>query len=180
MLAISDKITMKTLEELLTRKSCLGDTTVEGVVVKPQSEFDALDPRLKRITMKLVNPEFREEHSIGWKANNPSNKDKLAAIGASYATPARWQKAVQHLAEQGLLSNEPKDIGPLLKEIIRDIWHECEESVTHSVMVAVRRDLERAWVREFPVWYKSYLQNSIELMEATPNQTTVPRRAEEL
>ena len=39
-------------------------------------------------------------------------------------TPARWNKAIQHLRERGLLEDSPRDIGLILREIPEDVLKE--------------------------------------------------------
>ena len=149
--------TYDAFKKLLSKTSCLGDIQVEGVVIKNYHRFG----RDKHILMgKYVNSEFIEEHRKQWGESHKSGKGVVALIGESLRTEARWHKAIQHMKERGELTNSPKDIGPLLKEINKDIMEECAENIKEQLFRWAWKDVARAAVKGFPYWYKELLVKS--------------------
>lgn len=134
--------------------SCLGGQKIEGVVVKNYKRAGA-DGKI--LMGKFVSEAFKEVHNREWKKSNPSGKDILGRLGDDYRTPARWNKAIQHLSERGQLTNSPKDIGPLLKEIQSDVMAECKEEIGEKLFTWARPHVTRAIISGFPEWYKERL-----------------------
>lgn len=141
-------------QKFLELESVLGGCTVEGVVIKNYNIFT----QEKKVAMgKYVNEAFKEKAAKEWGSNRTSGKDLIQKLVDSYKTEARWQKAVQHLKENGELENSPRDIGKLIKEIPSDVFKECEEEIKETCFKYVKSDLERGIVRGFPQWYKELL-----------------------
>lgn len=141
-------------QKFLELESVLGGCTVEGVVVKNYNVFT----QEKKVAMgKYVNEAFKEKAAKEWGSNRISGKDLIQKLIDSYKTEARWQKAVQHLRENGELENSPRDIGKLIKEIPSDVFKEYEEEIKETCFKYVKSDLERGIVRGFPQWYKELL-----------------------
>ena len=90
----------------------------------------------------------------------PPSVDILTLLGQDYCTEARWQKAVQHLRDDGELENSPRDIGRLIKEIPNDIKKECEEEIKEKLFKWAWPKMARATHRGFPEWYKEQLLKS--------------------
>ena len=67
------------------------------------------------------------------------------------------QKAVQHLAEKGELTNSPTDIGNLLKEIKNDITAEEMDIIKEFLFKEFGQELLRHACGGFPEWYKQQL-----------------------
>lgn len=65
----------------------------------------------------------------------------LELLYDSYRTEARWQKAVQHLRDEGKLLGEPKDIGPLMAEIWRDLVEEEKAELHGRIVQALQEAL---------------------------------------
>lgn len=142
--------------EFLTRESVLGGQKVEGVVIKNYSRF-GMD---KKVLMgKYVSEEFKEIHGEEWKRNNPTKTDIIAQLIASYRTPARWEKAVQHLKEKGQLTNTPQDIGKLIKEVQRDLLEEEKEEIKTRLYISVVDQIKRGVVGGLPEYYKEKLMS---------------------
>uniref|UniRef100_A0A6H1ZC99 Putative RNA ligase n=1 Tax=viral metagenome TaxID=1070528 RepID=A0A6H1ZC99_9ZZZZ len=139
---------------LLEHTSILGGQKVEGIVIKNYHRFD---PAGKAMMGKYVSEAFKEAHQKSWKEANPQNADMLTRLVTSYRTPARWQKAVQHLREQGQLVDEPKDIGPLIHEIHRDLTDECSEEIAAILLKWMLPNVLRGCAGGFPEWYKAQL-----------------------
>jgi len=141
-------------KDLLEQDSFLGNAQIEGVVVKNYSQF-GLDG--KALKGKFVSEKFKEVHNKDWKERHPGGTDIKDQISEELRTEARWEKAVQHLREAGTLTDSPKDIGPLMKEICQDSLTECEEHVKLRLFKWAWQDISRKLTRGFPQWYKERL-----------------------
>jgi len=152
------KITkIEEVEKLLELESVLGGPKIEGFVVKNYQRFG----RDKKVLLgKYVSEAFKESHSKNWKNSNPTGKDFIGRLGDEYKADARWEKAIQHLKERDELTNSPKDIGALLKEIQADVKIECEEEIKEKVWKWAWPHIQRSIIRGFPEWYKKRLLNS--------------------
>jgi hypothetical protein len=138
------------LRPFLDRKSVLGDVQVEGIVIKNYSLF-TVD---KKVAMgKIVNTDFIEKNQTNWR----TGIDIIGAIGGEYRNEARWQKSVQHLAEDGLLKNEASDIGLLFKYVTTDILKECESEIKDKLFNHYWKDISKTATRGLPEWYKQKL-----------------------
>ena len=145
---------LEEIEALLENDSALGGSKVEGVVMKNYSRWGKDG---KALMGKLVRPSFREQAPVTFKKNNPNVKDKIHALAASFATPARWNKSVQRLDEEGKLEHSPRDIGPLIKAIMADVEEEEEERVNEMLFKWAWPQMRRVVMRGFPEWYKEEL-----------------------
>lgn len=135
----------------LEKMSCLGCQQVEGLVFKNHHRF-GIDG--KALMGKHVRESFKELHHREFKAQG---KHIIQKIGESLHTEARWLKAIQHLKEQGKLSNSPKDIGPLLKEISTDIFEECVDDIKEALFNAHWKMICKIAAKGFPEFYKEKL-----------------------
>jgi hypothetical protein len=142
------------IDELLKETSQLGGQKIEGVVVK---NYDQLTPDGNVMIGKYVSEAFKEVHRKDWKKSNPSKKDLYGTLIEMHRSEARWNKAIQHLTEDGLIEDEPRDIGPLIKEIQRDTLEECEESIKHILFKHAWPQIQRGIINGFPEWYKKKL-----------------------
>lgn len=143
-----------TLLSFLDRISILGGQKIEGMVIKNYSRF-GLD---KKVLMgKYVSEAYKEVHNSEWKANNPSNKDVIDRLILELKTPARWNKAIQHLRENGNLTESPKDIGNLIKEVQVDIEKECTEYIKDKLFAQAINHIRRGVTGGLPEWYKEEL-----------------------
>lgn len=139
---------------LLETVSILGGQKVEGIVIKNYNRF-GLD---KKVLMgKYVSEAFKEVHAAEWKEANPTKTDIVAHLIASYKTPARWNKAIQHLTEAGKLTDSPKDIGLLIKEVQEDIEKEEKEEIKNKLYANVIAHIKRGVVGGLPEYYKEHL-----------------------
>jgi hypothetical protein len=141
-------------KELLNRESCLGGTTIEGVVIKNYSRF-GIDGHC--LMGKYVSEKFKEVAQRHQKKVNPSNKDTIEEIGGELCTEARWLKAVQALREQNLLEDAPQDIGKLLKQVNTDIMAECSDYIKERLYSMARRKILQRATQGLPTWYKEEL-----------------------
>lgn len=143
--------------ELMDRVSVLGLQKIEGVVVKNYTRF-GLDR--KALMAKHVSEAFKEVHHRDWDERNPGPSDIIDQITLRLRTPARWEKAVQHLKEQGKLTNTPKDIGALMKEIVSDTLAEEQGWITEKLHSWAMDKVKRGLNRGVPEWYKNRLLES--------------------
>lgn len=149
----------------LDTDSVLGGNKVEGVVVKP-ANYALYGPDKKTLMGKFVSEAFKESHQKAWKESNPNKGDILEKLKDAYHSPARWQKAIQHLREAGLLEQSPRDIPVLLKEVGIDIHKECAEEIKDALFKWAWPQIQRASTRGLPEWYKEHLLKE-QLAEST-------------
>lgn len=139
---------------MIDRVSALGGQKVEGVVVKNYRRFG---PDKKVLMGKFVSEAFKEVHAAGWKAANPTRIDIVERLIDTLRTPARWNKAVQHLRERGQIEDSPRDIGLLIKEAQADIEKECMDLIAEKLAEWALPQIRRGVVHGLPEWYKDQL-----------------------
>lgn len=141
-------------DSFLSTEDC--QVKVEGVVMK---RYDLIVPQFSSpLFCKYVSERFKEVHRTSWKNANPSGKEFMDQLADTYRTEARWEKAVQHLAERGQLECDPRDIGPLLKEVSADVLEECEDEIRDALFKEFwKKHGARAVGRGLPEWYKERL-----------------------
>ena len=147
---------LEMFKSLLDTVSVLGGQKIEGVVVKNYNKFDQEKKSLKG---KYVSEAFKEVHKHTWGESNPGKSDMLTFLGLKYKTYARWNKAIQHLKEAGNLTESPKDIGNLMKEVQRDIEEECLDEIAKELLKWAMPGIKRKVVQGIPEWYKEQLLN---------------------
>lgn len=143
------------LRELLGITSILGGQLIEGVVVKPLVPL--FGPDKKTLMGKFVSERFKEAHKLGWGESNPTGGDIIEKLQKAYGTQGRWLKAIQHLREAGVLTNSPRDIGPLMLEIRKDTGIECKEEIMKALWKWAWPHVERGLTKGFPEFYKEKL-----------------------
>lgn len=142
----------------LSGKPMLGGEKMEGVVVK---QYLMPDPTLLKdsaecfLKVKYVNESFKEVHHKDWKDRNPGTKDVINNLIEMYGTEARLAKAVQHLRDDGKLTDSVKDIGALIGEVARDIKEECEEELKEALWKHFSRPILRGISNKMPAYYKT-------------------------
>lgn len=146
--------TVEQLKGLLKTISFLGGQKIEGIVVKNYEQFTIE----KKIAIgKYVSEAFKEVAGGEWRKQNPTNGDIIQIIVDRFRTPARWQKAVQHLDEQGALDGSPKDIGPLMREVNEDVVRECKDEIKDMLYAWAWKQISRSLTAGLPEWYKNKL-----------------------
>jgi hypothetical protein len=149
--------TVEDLEQfrtLLDTTSYLGGQKIEGVVVKNYNRF-GIDKKV--LLGKFVSEAYKEVHAHEWKTNNPTKQDILDSLITSLKTPARWNKAIQHLHEAGTLEDSPRDIGLLMKEVPLDIQKEEIDYIKDKLYEWAWPHIRRGVVGGLPDWYKEQL-----------------------
>ena len=148
---IGSDLSVEMYESLMDKESFLGGCKQEGIVVKNYQRF-SIDGKI--LVGKLVSDDFKEVHQKEWKQSNPTQKDVISMLIEEHCTEARWNKAIIHLKEKDLLSNTPKDIGILVKEIQRDIQEECEVDIKEKLWNWASGHVLRGSINGFPQFYK--------------------------
>lgn len=140
--------------KLLERESVLGGQKIEGMVIKNYFRF-GID---KKVLMgKHVSEAFKEKHAKGWKAMNPQAGDIIEILRGKYKSEVRWSKAVQHLRDAGQLTDSPKDIGPLMKEVGMDAAVELKAEIMEDLYKWAWPQIARTLGRGLAEWYKDQL-----------------------
>lgn len=150
-------LNVDSIKEFMDRISVLGGQKIEGIVIK---NYDKFGTDKKVLMGKHVSDDFKEIHAGDWRERNPTKSDLIEQLCLKYATPARWQKAVQHLAEAGKLLNEPKDIGDLIREVHDDLRSECGGEIKEALFAYFFPKIARSAGGGLPQWYKEKLMNN--------------------
>ncbi len=138
-------------EQYLQNESILGGTKIEGFVVK---NYNIITMEKKIAIAKYVSAAFKEKHQHEWKVANPSAGDFIQHIIGELKTEARWNKAVQHLRDDGKLTGTPQDIGALLKEVQMDLMKEESDAIKESLFQHFQSQIKRGVIAGLPEWYK--------------------------
>lgn len=160
------------LLQYLERESVLGGCKIEGVVLKQ------INPTLftvdgKPMVGKFVSAAFKEANkSGGWKEGRESSTDILVSLIQKYANENRWKKAIQHMRDDSKLTDSPKDIGPLMGVVAKDISDECSEEIKEALFKWAWRRIAAGSTRGLPEFYKRYLLD--QQFEATREQEKPP------
>ncbi|HET9285768.1 MAG TPA: RNA ligase family protein [Candidatus Angelobacter sp.] len=148
------------LMSFVNQESHLGLAQREGIVIKNYAKTAMIGGiPIPLLSAKVVSTEFKEKHKVEWSKGE--GKDKLTLIGEAFCAKPRWEKAIQHLRDAGKLTDSPKDIGPLLKEIHTDIDDEERENIKTMLWELFAKDIKRIAVRGFPEYYKDKLTRSL-------------------
>ncbi len=146
--------TIEELKSFFERESILGKAKIEGMVFKNYAMYG---PDKKVLMGKWVSEAFKEVHHAEWKGANPNKADFFQQLIKGLSTEARWNKAIQHLREAGRLTDSPKDIGELLKEIQLDTKKEMEDELKERIFAYHWPTLARGIIAGFPEYYKTKL-----------------------
>jgi hypothetical protein len=112
----------------------------------------------KKVAMgKFVSEKYKEVQGGEWRKDNPTKQDIIDRLIGQYRTHARWQKAVQHLRESGILEGSPRDIGNLIKEVPQDVLKECEDEIKNALFAHFWPNIRRGVTAGLPEWYKEQL-----------------------
>jgi hypothetical protein len=136
----------------------LGGSKIEGMVFK---QYEMLDCSGNVVMAKYVSEAFKEIHQKDWKGRNPGGKDIIQIIIEQLRTPARWQKALQHLRERSECEDQPRDIGKLVAEVQIDTMEEGLDHITQQLLKWAIPQIKRGIVRGLPQWYKGLLTQKV-------------------
>lgn len=147
------RVTPDDVREFLNQDSFLGGAKVEGVVLKDHGRFD---PRTGwPLFGKYVSEAFKEKNKAGHAQGKRS--DAIALIAETYRSEARWTKAVQSMRDDGVLSNDPRDIGELMKRVQCDLEAEEREAIAAALYREFRKPIIRRSIAGLAEWYKDRL-----------------------
>jgi tRNA uridine 5-carbamoylmethylation protein Kti12 len=104
-----------------------------------------------------VSEALKEVHKKTWGESNPAQNDILQRLILMYKTPARWDKAVIHLREQGLIEDALPDIGKLIPAVQADIEKECVDEIKDVLYRWAIPHVKRGVTGGLPEWYKKKL-----------------------
>lgn len=142
------------MKEFFEKESFLGGVKIEGFVIKNYEQFGAD----KKVLMgKWVSEAFKEVHGAEWKKSNPNKHDVIQNLVTMYKTEARWNKAIQHLQEKGLLQDAPQDIGLLMKEVSSDVFKEEADTIKEKLFEMAWPQISRGITGGLPEFYKNKL-----------------------
>lgn len=145
------------LDMVKNQVSFLGGQNIEGVVVKRYTPWMFMGQIPQTVMSgKYVTEEFKEVHIKNWKKEN-TGKGKLEVAISQYRSEARWNKAIQHLRDDGILTGTPKDIGGLIKEVRVDIESEEKENIKEQLWQIYKNDFLAAATNGLPQFYKEKL-----------------------
>jgi hypothetical protein len=153
-----EDLTLDKIKAYLDRESVLGGCKVEGIVIKAYGRFVTGG---QTVMVKHVSEAFKEKHGIGWREANPGSKDIVAALTASLRTERRWEKAVEHLRDEGALKGELSDIGRLIEHVKSDISEECVAEIKEALYKWAMPKLLRGAAAGLPDWYKRRLSADV-------------------
>lgn len=142
------------VRDFLEKTSILGGPKIEGVVIKNYKRF-TMDGKVQM--GKFVSEEFKEVHTGEWKKENPDNGDIVSILISKYRSPARWQKALQHLKEAGKIKGEMSDMQFLFPEVTEDTKKECAEEIKELLFNWAWKNIARSLTGGLPEWYKEQL-----------------------
>jgi hypothetical protein len=148
-------VTVEALRELLATESYLGGQKIEGVVIKNMGQSIIVNGKPQPVITKLVRAEFKETNKVEHKSD--SVFVRATELIESYRSEARWQKALQHLRDDGAIEDQPRDIAALIREVQCDILDEETENIKAALFAIYKKDLLRNATRGLPEWYKSAL-----------------------
>lgn len=151
-------------DELLKKPSILGHQggfdRIEGVVVKNYEKmYDTERYRQYErsshpfMSIKIVNDAFKEKN----KEENPTAKENLEKLKKSYRTKARYDKAIQHLNEKGILVGRIEDLKHLIPEIKRDLIEEEKDFIKEALWQLYSQEIIGYAVKGMPEHYKEHL-----------------------
>lgn len=144
---ITDPMELKNLMETI---SFLGGQKIEGIVIK---NYHRSAPYGGTMMGKWVSDTFKE---IKYEAKS-EGKDFISVLADIVATQARWEKAVIHLKEQGLLTDSLKDIGGLIQEVQKDTAAEAESLLKDKLWAWAWPQIKKKLTYGLPIWYKEKL-----------------------
>ncbi len=152
-LLFSGVITNKSqLDEMMESISYYGETKVEGVVIKNYNQL-AVSAYSSACFGKFVSERFKEANSATWSGKT----SKIEDFYRGFTNKARWEKTIQHLRDDGKLSDSPKDIGLVIETVLSDFETEQKESVKEQLYRVYIREIKRHVTAGLPEWYKNEL-----------------------
>lgn len=147
-----EALDVERVNAFLNGESQLGGTP-EGVVIKNYARL----LNGKAMMGKVVGSHFKEVKAVV----KEQGSSPVAAIVKAYRTEARWDKAIQHLREEGKLDETMRDVPVLLKEIFSDIEAEESENLKNLLWQTFRKDILKGAADGFASYYQKRLSESV-------------------
>ena len=128
------------LTEYLKTPSVLGNTILEGVVIKNyHNSYPALLASTQAffgypLAGKLVRDDFKERLNKEWSGKR-QRETPLAKVTKEFLTEARFNKAIQHLNDNGEITYEMRDLKGIIPEFYRDLIEEEHDEIVKLAMV---------------------------------------------
>jgi hypothetical protein len=145
-------------------KSCLGDVNPEGVVIK-NYDIMIMDNFRKvesPLMLKVVRSEFKEILKKDWKQREgKSTNDIVGRIISQVNKNAVWDKAVQHLRDEGKITGTMADMRLLLNKVDEDIEKEWVEIINKELYKSFEYDIRKAFVSGLAEYYKKKLYEDV-------------------
>ncbi len=153
-LIFEGQTTVEDAIKLVGTKSYLGGAEAEGIVVKRYEPWMFLGKILSPVKAgKYVTEKFKEVHHRDWAKLNTA-KGAFGTLAQSVRTEARWQKAIQHLRDDGNFTGTVQDIGKIIVEIQRDLADEEKENLKNQLWRIYGGDILKSATSGFVDWYK--------------------------
>lgn len=162
--AISKKEFEETMiPQLLMSTSYLGHQAgfnkIEGIVVKNYDKlYDVREGHSlygEFMCIKYVNEEYKEKKEI----KVPKSGNSLQALIDSCSTEARWEKALQHCKEQGLITGKMEDLKHLVPEAQKDLSEEEEQTLKDELWKLYKKDILVGATKGMPKWYQAKISS---------------------
>ncbi|MEM0144041.1 MAG: RNA ligase family protein [Candidatus Parvarchaeum sp.] len=154
-----------TLEEaksiIANGKSILGGNEIEGIVVKNYDILIEMYGDVRPLFYKLVKEGFREMNAENWKREQkklPAEEMVLEMLN----TKVIYNKAVQHLQEEGERLGEMKDIVKLIELVKNDLYTEYVPEIKEVLWNAYKEKIERMLLRGLAPYYKERLYTEMQ------------------
>jgi hypothetical protein len=144
------------VREWIDQESFLGGPKMEGVVLKVYESYMYHGHVFEIKAAKYVSEAFKEIHEKSWTGSH-TGPGQWETFKQGFRTEARWEKAIQYLRDKGELSNEPRDIGPIIKRVNEDILEEELDTIKDGLYRIFGKDVLRVATAGFPEWYKQKL-----------------------
>ena len=136
------------LNKYLEVESVLGGTKVEGIVIR--NSYKSYPPLLVStmafggfpLVGKLVRADFKERLNKEW-GNKKQKEAPITKVTTEFLTGARFHKAVQHLADEGKINYEMRDLKVLIPEFYKDLLDEEKDEITKLTMEDFWRHLKK-------------------------------------
>ena len=148
---LGHEVEIKSEEDIkghLTTESVLGGTKLEGVVIK---NYHLSYPPLLVSTQaflryplagKLVRDDFKERLNKEW-GGKKKKVVPLIRVVDEFLTEARFNKTIQHVTDEGNISNEMSDLKYLIPEFYNDLLDEEKEAIIEIAMVDFWKQLRK-------------------------------------
>lgn len=136
------------LNEYLKTPSILGNTVLEGIVIK---NYNRSYPALLASTQaffgyplvgKIVRDDFKERLNKEWSGKK-QREAPLTKVVAEFLTEARFNKAIQHLVDDGKITYEMNNLKDIIPEFYNDLLDEEKDAIIAVVMESFWKPLKR-------------------------------------